>query len=89
MKLSVFVAVLLPSVSAFVVPRIATRTGSIPSTNECCSLNLVAPLKMTASEDANGWSITSIWHDLMGNAGDVEQKADTTVSAEVAYSYFT
>lgn len=94
MKLSVFVAVLLPGLSAFVVPNtfVASRGAKPLSVRPLLGNNAKAAVssKETAtlvemttsnSEDGGAWDMSQFFKGIMGTASSAKAKADTTVSS--------
>lgn len=76
MKLSVFLAVLLPSVSAFVVPcippsiRVASNTVG-KSTGALCSSNRELV-----------WDVSQLWQDIVGGKSPTVASADPKVRVD-------
>lgn len=91
MKLSVFVAVLLPTVAAFVVPSGVPPTS--PSNTLAGGAGIASirtrAVAVAAAPGSVGplsykgdptWSVSSFWKEMVGSASDTKAKVDSTVS---------
>lgn len=89
MKLSWFVAILVPGVSAFVVPSsflgatcgLKTKNGVISRSAVHANSAWGGMVSMTAAkqEDEPAWNIYKFFEGMLGTAPEAKSKADTTV----------
>lgn len=84
MKLSVFVAVLLPSVYAFVVPSQLPSAGWVRY-NFASNRNSPRPLAASSTTPETAWSVTSFFQDILGTKPELGKMILPEVSRLVCF----